>query len=124
MCLNVSLLSCNHLWLLLNCSLRGNKKASEGKSDRAEFLCVWDFVYLVLYRALRNLVRERAWHSTLPGAPCPGKYLGCRRRLLVCVSNQSYSALNDRVEPPGIFHSSLGLAGLKPVILLPANSCC
>lgn len=80
----------------LSCSLQNSEKPGEGES----------------------------MDSTLPGAPCPGKYLGCRRRLLVCVSNQSYSALNDRVEPPGIFHSSLGLAGLKPVILLPANSCC
>lgn len=68
-------------------------------------------------------MRESAWQSTLPRAPCLGKHPGYIRRSLVCVANHNYSSLNDRVEPSNIFHSSLGLSGLKPVILLSTKSC-
>lgn len=87
-------------------------------------MCVGFCFTLFLHRTLRNLVRESVWQSTLPRARCLGKHLGYIRRLLVCVANRSYSSLNDRVEPSNIFHSSLGLSGLKPVILLSTKSCC
>lgn len=96
-----------------------NKKASEEKVTE-QSSCVWDFIYLV---PSQNSENHGERQSTLPRALCLGEYLGYVR-LLVCVANHSYSSLNGRVEPPDIFHSSPGLTGLKPVILLSINSCC
>lgn len=57
------------------------------------------------------------------GAFCLGEYLGYIRKLFGFVANHNYSSLDDRVES-SIFHSSFGLSGLKPVILLSINYSC
>lgn len=52
---------------------------------------------------------------------CLGKYLGYIRKLLVFVANHNYSSLDGGIESSNILDSSLGLLGLKLVILLSIN---
>lgn len=87
------------------------------KSNRAKFLCV-GFCLPCSFTELRESWWE-AEHTAKGSVSWRISWL-CKA---ACVANHSYSSLNGRVEPPDIFHSSLGLTGLKPVILLSINSC-
>lgn len=63
LCLNVTVLSSDHLWLVLSCYLAVNKKTFEGKVTEEVFFCVGFCFTWFFNKALRYLMRASVWQS-------------------------------------------------------------